>query len=163
MRGDLPKGPWSRKAAFNPDVPEGADLLQAGPWKSPQSFPIWRQIRPADDEALPTPQFYPPREWGGPIPIPAPAQMGGGYFNPGVRIRWLRKKPDDLGIFWENRQTKPFWASETPRIGLATRILYRKDRRSAHMQAQGEKVFNYRRSFSYLGTLKSVSLLEQLL
>ena len=44
-----------------------------------------------------TPQFYPPREWGGPIPIPAPAQMGG-LFQPRGPNSMVTQ---ETGRFWE--------------------------------------------------------------
>ena len=44
-----------------------------------------------------TPQFYPPREWGGPIPIPAPAQMGG-LFQPWGPNSMVTQ---ETGRFWE--------------------------------------------------------------
>ena len=37
----------------------------------------------------------------------------GGLNDPGVQIRWLRKNPCHFWKFWQNRQTKPFWTSET--------------------------------------------------
>ena len=75
--------------------------------------------------------FYTPRKWGGHLPTCAIAQMGIFKWprDPNPRVTQI---PSDFWSFWQNRQTKPFRTSETPKIGLATRILYRKDRRSAH-------------------------------
>ena len=79
------------------------------------------------------PQFYPPREWGGSHTHSRTRANGGVISTPGSEFDGYARNRTILGKEWENRQTKPFWTSETLQIGLATTILYRMDRKTAHM------------------------------
>ena len=76
-----------------------------------------RRQAEADRKAIrgyhPSPSFIPCGSGGVPYPFPHPRKWGG-YFNPGVRIRWLRKKPHDFGVLGRTAQQSHFGPPRPP-------------------------------------------------
>ena len=97
-------GSLSRSSrAGTPSVAVGACTWRRHPTKS------FSYTQPCD-----YPPVLSPAGVGGPIPIPAPAQMGG-LLQPWGPNSMVTQETGRFWDFWENRQTKQFWASETTR------------------------------------------------